>query len=33
VAFGVLPEPLRLRHVTAERIGDDVMVSGYLRDP
>jgi diaminohydroxyphosphoribosylaminopyrimidine deaminase / 5-amino-6-(5-phosphoribosylamino)uracil reductase len=31
-AFGALPEPLCLRHVAAERIGDDVMVSGYLRD-
>ncbi|HET7807693.1 MAG TPA: bifunctional diaminohydroxyphosphoribosylaminopyrimidine deaminase/5-amino-6-(5-phosphoribosylamino)uracil reductase RibD [Gaiellaceae bacterium] len=32
-AFGALPEPLRLRHVTAEQVGDDVMVTGYLRDP
>ena len=32
-AFGALPEPQRLRHVTAEQVGDDVMVSGYLRDP
>jgi len=32
-AFGALSEPRALRHVSAERIGDDVMVTGYLRDP
>jgi diaminohydroxyphosphoribosylaminopyrimidine deaminase / 5-amino-6-(5-phosphoribosylamino)uracil reductase len=32
-AFGALPEPLRLRYVDSERIGDDVMLTGYFRDP
>jgi diaminohydroxyphosphoribosylaminopyrimidine deaminase / 5-amino-6-(5-phosphoribosylamino)uracil reductase len=33
VAFGRLPEPLALRHVSVERIGDDVLLTGYLREP
>jgi diaminohydroxyphosphoribosylaminopyrimidine deaminase / 5-amino-6-(5-phosphoribosylamino)uracil reductase len=33
VAFGPLPEPLALRHVSVERIGDDVLLTGYLREP
>ena len=30
---GALPEPLELLHQTAERVGDDVLVTGYLREP
>jgi diaminohydroxyphosphoribosylaminopyrimidine deaminase / 5-amino-6-(5-phosphoribosylamino)uracil reductase len=30
---GELPEPLRLLHTSAERLGDDVLLSGYLREP
>ena len=30
---GRLPEPLRLSHTSAERLGDDVLLSGYLREP
>jgi diaminohydroxyphosphoribosylaminopyrimidine deaminase / 5-amino-6-(5-phosphoribosylamino)uracil reductase len=30
---GELPEPLRLLHPAAERLGDDVLLSGYLREP
>jgi diaminohydroxyphosphoribosylaminopyrimidine deaminase / 5-amino-6-(5-phosphoribosylamino)uracil reductase len=33
VAFGALPESRPLRHMSAERVGDDVLLSGYLRDP
>jgi len=33
VAFGSLPEPQALRHVTVERVGDDLLLTGYLRDP
>jgi diaminohydroxyphosphoribosylaminopyrimidine deaminase/5-amino-6-(5-phosphoribosylamino)uracil reductase len=33
VAFGPLPEPQVLRHVSAERIGDDVLLTAYLREP
>ena len=33
VAFGALQEPLALRHVSVERIGDDVLLTGYLREP
>jgi diaminohydroxyphosphoribosylaminopyrimidine deaminase / 5-amino-6-(5-phosphoribosylamino)uracil reductase len=33
VAFGPLQEPLALRHVSVERIGDDVLLTGYLREP
>ena len=32
-AFGELAEPQELRHVTLERLGSDVLVSGYLREP
>jgi diaminohydroxyphosphoribosylaminopyrimidine deaminase/5-amino-6-(5-phosphoribosylamino)uracil reductase len=32
-AFGVLPKPQALRHVSAERIGDDVLITGHLREP
>jgi diaminohydroxyphosphoribosylaminopyrimidine deaminase/5-amino-6-(5-phosphoribosylamino)uracil reductase len=32
-AFGELPQARALRHVTLERLGGDVLVSGYLRDP
>jgi len=32
-AFGVLPEPRAMRHVSVERIGDDVLLTGYLREP
>jgi hypothetical protein len=31
--LGELPEPLRLLHPSAERLGDDVLLSGYLREP
>jgi riboflavin biosynthesis pyrimidine reductase len=33
VAFGPLPEAQALRHVSVERIGDDVLLTGYLREP
>ena len=33
VAFGALREPLALRHVSVERIGDDVLLTAYLREP
>jgi diaminohydroxyphosphoribosylaminopyrimidine deaminase / 5-amino-6-(5-phosphoribosylamino)uracil reductase len=33
VAFGPLPEPRALQHVSVERIGDDVLLTGYLREP
>jgi diaminohydroxyphosphoribosylaminopyrimidine deaminase / 5-amino-6-(5-phosphoribosylamino)uracil reductase len=33
VAFGPLQESLALRHVSVERIGDDVLLTGYLREP
>jgi len=32
-AFGPLAEARPLRHVSAERIGGDVLLTGYLRDP
>jgi diaminohydroxyphosphoribosylaminopyrimidine deaminase / 5-amino-6-(5-phosphoribosylamino)uracil reductase len=32
-AFGPLPESRPLRHVSVERIGDDVLLTGYLREP
>jgi diaminohydroxyphosphoribosylaminopyrimidine deaminase/5-amino-6-(5-phosphoribosylamino)uracil reductase len=31
--LGDLGQPLELRHQTAERIGDDVLVEAYLREP
>jgi diaminohydroxyphosphoribosylaminopyrimidine deaminase/5-amino-6-(5-phosphoribosylamino)uracil reductase len=31
--LGELPEPHRLLHASAERLGDDVLLSGYLREP
>ena len=31
--LGELPEPRRLLHASAERLGDDVLLSGYLREP
>jgi diaminohydroxyphosphoribosylaminopyrimidine deaminase / 5-amino-6-(5-phosphoribosylamino)uracil reductase len=31
--LGELPEPRRLLHVDVERLGDDVLLSGYLREP
>ena len=33
VAFGPLPEPQALWHVSVERIGEDVLLTGYLREP
>ena len=33
VAFGALQDPLALRHVSMERIGDDVLLTAYLREP
>jgi diaminohydroxyphosphoribosylaminopyrimidine deaminase/5-amino-6-(5-phosphoribosylamino)uracil reductase len=33
VAFGALQEPLALRRVSVERIGDDVLLTAYLREP
>jgi len=33
VAFGALQDPLALRHVSVERIGDDVLLTAYLREP
>jgi diaminohydroxyphosphoribosylaminopyrimidine deaminase / 5-amino-6-(5-phosphoribosylamino)uracil reductase len=33
VALGPLPEPQALRHVSVERIGDDLLLAGYLREP
>ena len=33
LAFGPLLKPLLLRHVSLERIGDDVLLTGYLREP
>jgi diaminohydroxyphosphoribosylaminopyrimidine deaminase / 5-amino-6-(5-phosphoribosylamino)uracil reductase len=32
-AFGDLPAPQAVRHVSLERVGEDVLVSGYLREP
>jgi diaminohydroxyphosphoribosylaminopyrimidine deaminase / 5-amino-6-(5-phosphoribosylamino)uracil reductase len=32
-AFGDLPRALDLTHVELERLGDDVLLSGYLREP
>jgi diaminohydroxyphosphoribosylaminopyrimidine deaminase / 5-amino-6-(5-phosphoribosylamino)uracil reductase len=32
-AFGPLVEAQPLRHVSAERVGDDVLLTGYLREP
>jgi diaminohydroxyphosphoribosylaminopyrimidine deaminase/5-amino-6-(5-phosphoribosylamino)uracil reductase len=32
-AFGALAEARPLRHVSAERVGDDVLLTGYLREP
>lgn len=31
--LGALPEPVALRHVTADPVGEDVLVTAYLRDP
>ena len=33
VAFGSLPESQTLRHVSMEQVGDDVLLTGYLREP
>jgi len=33
VAFGPLPESRPLRHVSVERIGGEVLLAGYLREP
>jgi len=33
LAFGALQEPLALRHVSVEQIGDDVLLTAYLREP
>jgi diaminohydroxyphosphoribosylaminopyrimidine deaminase/5-amino-6-(5-phosphoribosylamino)uracil reductase len=33
VAFGPLAEARTLRHVSAERVGEDVLLTGYLREP
>jgi diaminohydroxyphosphoribosylaminopyrimidine deaminase / 5-amino-6-(5-phosphoribosylamino)uracil reductase len=33
VAFGALPESRALRHVSVERVGEDLLLAGYLRDP
>ena len=33
VAFGTLPQPLALRQGSVERIGDDVLLTAYLREP
>jgi diaminohydroxyphosphoribosylaminopyrimidine deaminase/5-amino-6-(5-phosphoribosylamino)uracil reductase len=30
---GELPEAQRLLHASVERLGDDVLLSGYLREP
>ncbi len=32
-AFGALPKPKALCHVSVERVGDDVLLAGYLREP
>lgn len=32
-AFGDLPAPRAVRHVSVERIGSDVLLTGYLREP
>jgi diaminohydroxyphosphoribosylaminopyrimidine deaminase/5-amino-6-(5-phosphoribosylamino)uracil reductase len=32
-AFGELPAPLALHHVSTEQLGEDVLVTGYLRAP
>jgi diaminohydroxyphosphoribosylaminopyrimidine deaminase / 5-amino-6-(5-phosphoribosylamino)uracil reductase len=32
-AFGALPKPKALCHVSVERVGDDVLLGGYLREP
>ena len=31
--LGGLEQPLELTHQTAERLGDDVLLTGYLREP
>ena len=31
--LGALPEPRRRLHTSVERLGDDVLLSGYLREP
>jgi hypothetical protein len=31
--LGELAGPLELSHQTAERIGDDVLIAAYLREP
>ena len=31
--LGALEQPLELTHQTAERLGDDVLLTGYLREP
>jgi diaminohydroxyphosphoribosylaminopyrimidine deaminase/5-amino-6-(5-phosphoribosylamino)uracil reductase len=31
--LGDLPEPLRLLHLSAEPVGEDVLVEAYLREP
>jgi diaminohydroxyphosphoribosylaminopyrimidine deaminase/5-amino-6-(5-phosphoribosylamino)uracil reductase len=33
LAFGPLPESRPLQHVSVERIGEDVLLTGYLREP
>ena len=33
LAFGPLQESYELRHVSVERVGDDVLLTGYLREP
>jgi riboflavin biosynthesis pyrimidine reductase len=33
VAFGALPESHALQCVSVERVGDDVLLTGYLREP
>jgi diaminohydroxyphosphoribosylaminopyrimidine deaminase/5-amino-6-(5-phosphoribosylamino)uracil reductase len=32
-AVAALPEPLRLNHLSSEAVGDDVLLTAYLRDP
>ena len=32
-AFGALPEPRSLRHVSCEPVGEDLLLTGYLREP
>ena len=31
--LGELPEPLTLLHPGAERVGEDILVTAYLREP